>query len=105
MTTSLLPSQLVSLSGGSRAGRRAAAEERRKAWRLRWVEIAREGYQQGKRVVECVHMVGVDADKIIKETPQFKSEVLRAVDEFSDRLRSSIDRANEKVIAATFFQP
>lgn len=97
MNANLFHRQLLAVSGSSRAARREAAEERRRVWRLRWVEIAREGSKQGKPIPACVRMVAADADRLMRETPQFKSEILRAVDEFSALLYLAIDRAKESV--------
>jgi len=76
----------------SRAARREAAEERRKQWRLRWVELARVKHQEGLPVSQAVRCVFFDADQLIRETPQFRSEILRAMDEFVARLKTVVDK-------------
>jgi len=88
------PEPLYSTS--SRRERKAAAEDRRKAWRLRWLELARARHAEGTPLVECLRRVAQDADKLIADTPCMRSEVERAVDEFVTALAAATARAKEQ---------
>ena len=70
----------------SRAEKKAAAEARRKEWRLRWVELAKKNHHAGSTMRECVELVGKDADALALESPTLRSEIGRALVEFIDRL-------------------
>lgn len=76
----------------NRTERHAAAELRRKAWRLRWLDLAQSRNQGGTPIRECIAAVAVDAATLSTQNPQLKSEIMRALDEFVDAVCKSIIR-------------
>lgn len=77
----------------ARAFRKAAAEARRLEWRTRWSKIAREELARRKSIELAVRIVGEDMQKMADESPQLKSEIIRAGNEFLDKLAIAVARA------------
>lgn len=76
-----------------KAARRAAAELRRKAWRLRWLDIVERHAAEGLTIRAAVTRAADDAERLAAEAPQLKSEIIRALEQFVDALVAGVARA------------
>lgn len=81
----------------SRAEKKAAAQARRLEWRTRWSAMARAQLNQGKSIEQAVRTVGLDMDKMGEDSPQLKSEIIRAGNEFLTKLAAAVAVAASKV--------
>lgn len=72
----------------ARSQRRAESEERRKQWRLRWIQIGREAALAGDP--RPLQRISEDAARLALETPQRQSEIERALLEFRANLEKAI---------------
>lgn len=75
---------------GRREERRVAAEARRKAWRQRWAELAQSRYMKGASFKDCIRLIALDADHLVRTSPPLKSEILLAMEEFTTNLTAAI---------------
>lgn len=82
------PDPLDSCSGSSRAARKQAAEERRRAWRIRWVELGKTEVQSGKTVREALVAVAHDVAEMLTSNPTQRSEISRAFEEWLTAMRN-----------------
>lgn len=80
------------LVGGRRAARRLESEERRKQWRLRWLDIMQTAVKNGKSGRDAIALTADDAAKLATENPQMKTEITRAFDELHTALSSALRR-------------
>jgi len=80
----------------ARADRKAAAEARRLEWRTRWSRLAREELLRVKNIDQAVRIVGVDMQNMADAQPQLKSEIIRAGNEFLDKLAKAVVQAASK---------
>lgn len=78
----------------SRAQRRAESEERRRQWRLRWIEVGRAASAAGKPVKQAIVE---DAARLFREDPTRNSEIEQALREFS----ANLERAMAKLEIST----
>lgn len=76
----------------SRAERKALANKRRLDWRTRWSLIARKEMEKSKSIEHAVRIVGEDMNRLAAEHPQLKSEIVRAGNEFLDKLALAVAR-------------
>jgi hypothetical protein len=76
-----------------RAERKAAAAARRLEWRTRWSKLARAELERVKNIEHAVRIVGEDMQKMADEQPQLRSEIIRAGNEFLDKLAVAVAKA------------
>lgn len=74
----------------TRSERKAAADARRLEWRTRWSKIAREEFVRVKNIDQAVRIVSVDMQRMADATPQLKSEIIRAGNEFLTKLAAAV---------------
>ena len=74
----------------SRRDRKAAAEERRKEWRRRWVELAQSRHMSGTAFKDCLRLIELDASHLARQSPPLKSEIVRAMEELNTNLSAAI---------------
>lgn len=77
----------------SRAERKAAADARRLEWRTRWSTLARAEVLRAKNFEQAVRIVGEDMQAMAREKPQLRSEIIRAGNEFLDKLALAVAKA------------
>lgn len=77
----------------SRAERKAAADARRLEWRTRWSKLARVEVLRAKNIEQAVRIVGEDMQAMAREKPQLRSEIIRAGNEFLDKLALAVAKA------------
>jgi hypothetical protein len=77
----------------SRSERKAAADSRRLEWRTRWSKLARAELLRVKNIEQAVRIVGEDMASMAREQPQLKSEIIRAGNEFLDKLALAVAKA------------
>lgn len=75
-------------SGSSRAARKQAADERRRAWRIRWVDIGKREVQSGKTVRDALLAVANDVADMMTANPTQRSEINRAFEEWLTAMRN-----------------
>lgn len=79
----------------AREERRKAAEDRRSAWRLRWATMAQKDSHAGMPFPECMKRTAYEANRMMADSPAFKSEILRAFEEFSNNVIAAIKKVKE----------
>lgn len=83
----------------SRAERKAAAEVRRTEWRLRWVDVARKRVDAGGNMRDAVMAISGDAELLIRQHPQFKSDIEHALILFVRALAHVVVAVKEELAA------
>lgn len=70
----------------ARKERKEQADARRKEWRLRWLELAKRKSAAGYSVREILQFIADDAAALVGRTPDIRSEIERALQEFVNHL-------------------
>lgn len=89
----------------SRQERKAAAAARRLEWRTRWSKLAREKFLTGRSIDLCARVVAEDAEKLARATPQLRSEIIRAANEFMTKLAAAVVAAGTVAYQKTHSNP
>jgi hypothetical protein len=84
----------------SRAERREAAQARRTEWSTRWKDIWIAQLKLGIPMRQVLAIIANDADGLIRKTPQLKSEILAALNEYADSVKFAIAKAQTKILVA-----
>ncbi len=77
---------------GGRAKRRIEAEEKRRAWRIAWINAIEASLRAGKSTPESFAALAPIVDAQKKQHPQQASEIDRALDELLQSVSSAIAR-------------
>lgn len=78
------------MSNLSRKERKKLAEDRRREWRIRWVDLARARMAQGLPFRGALEECASDAARLSRESPQLSSEIETALTEFAKVINFSI---------------